>query len=79
MATGIFTVQVTDAENAAWRDAGEFETRASAELHANHLLRAGGAASVRVITAVYYSCWTSGGSIFEESEPRIQSSDNPTT
>jgi hypothetical protein len=79
LATGIFTVQVTDAESASWRDAGDFGTRASAEQHANHLLRAGGAASVRVITVVYYSCWTSGGAIFEESEPGAQSSDSPTT
>ena len=79
MATGTFTVQVTDAESAAWRDAGDFKTRASAEQHANHLLHAGGATSVRVITAVYYKCWTSGGAIFEESEPGVQSSDNPTT
>jgi hypothetical protein len=79
LATGNFTVQATDAESAAWHDAGDFETRASAEQHANHLLRAGGAMSVRVITAVYYSCWTSGGAIFEESEPGVQPSDDPTT
>jgi hypothetical protein len=79
LATGIFTVQVTGAESAAWRDAGDFKTRASAEQHASYLLHAGGAASVRVITAVFYSCWTSGGAIFEESEPRVQSSENPTT